>query len=77
MAYTLAQIQERIEDQAIADLTMLAIDLLIAPPEKGRAATAQVPWRMIDEGRAVLDAAGLDWRTTKRERRAARKSKGA
>lgn len=66
---TLARVRERLGDQQTADLAMLAIDMLIAAPAKQQQYTyaAKIPWRMIHEGRSVLDAAGLDWRKLRRE----------
>ena len=50
-------------------ITALALQIAATPPERRdrRAYLAQVPWRLVDELRDELAAAGVDWRSFKRQ----------
>jgi hypothetical protein len=61
-----------IGDEPADQLAALAIDMAcsVAVRRNVNAHTARVPWRWIEDARAVLDEAGLDWQRIVSEREA-------
>lgn len=54
--------------EAVDRLALLAIDLLCACPEKIATGTTRVPASLVEQGREILDDAGVDWRLLIRDR---------
>lgn len=68
-------------EQATDQLARWAIDVLAGPdvPEGHSRTTmdAKVPWSEIERGRAVLEAAGIDWRKLHHDARQTRQERRA
>lgn len=62
------------------ELAKWAIDVLVYPPARIDTYSTRIPAERISDGRAILDDAGIDWRTLKSdgrsESRAAREKAG-
>lgn len=51
----------------LGKVAVLALEIAAGAPLEGKAASCQIPWRLIRELRDELDAAGVDWRTYRRD----------
>lgn len=70
-------VAEKFGPDAADQLARWAIDALVEPPDRIDTATTRIPASLVREGRAILDAAGLDWRYYADKQRKRRRERAA